>query len=128
MSYDKPDIPKLVRDASLAVQSYDSAALTDIVKERIRQIDVESWDPAHDDTHDDGSLARAAGCYALANMPIAIVKEAFPYRFPGQPKAWPWHPDWWKPKSPRENLVRAGALIIAEIERLDRQAATHGEG
>lgn len=34
---------------------------------------------------------------------------------------WPWPSKWWKPKSQRRDLVRAGALILAEIERLDRQ-------
>jgi hypothetical protein len=29
---------------------------------------------------------------------------------------------WWKPKDRRRDLVRAAALIIAEIERLDRDA------
>ncbi|AKQ30008.1 TPA: hypothetical protein JI225_05075 [Acinetobacter baumannii] len=28
---------------------------------------------------------------------------------------------YWKPKSPRQDLVRAAALLIAEIERLDRE-------
>lgn len=128
MSYDKREIPDLVRKPDGGVATYNSDALRDVVQERIRQIDVESWDPSHDDSHDDGSLARAAGCYALADLPVDIAKEAFPYRFPGQPKAWPWHADWWKPKTPRENLIRAGALIIAEIERIDRQTATQGEG
>jgi hypothetical protein len=38
------------------------------------------------------------------------------------PKAefWPWSLHWWKPKSPRRDLIRAAALIVAEIERLDR--------
>ena len=27
---------------------------------------------------------------------------------------------WFKPTTPRRDLVKAGALIIAEIERLDR--------
>lgn len=31
--------------------------------------------------------------------------------------------DWWKPKDRRRNLVKAGALIVAEIERLDRLAS-----
>lgn len=35
---------------------------------------------------------------------------------------WPWQRKWWKPKDPRRDLVRAGALIIAEIERIDRAA------
>ena len=33
---------------------------------------------------------------------------------------WRWEAHWFKPRSPRADLVRAGALIIAEIERLDR--------
>jgi hypothetical protein len=36
---------------------------------------------------------------------------------------WPWSVQWWKPKDRRRDLVRAGALIVAEIERLDRAAA-----
>ncbi|NPW56957.1 hypothetical protein HPR97_34090, partial [Pseudomonas aeruginosa] len=39
---------------------------------------------------------------------------------------WPWDEEWWKPKSARENLVRAGALVLAEIERLDRSATEQG--
>jgi hypothetical protein len=35
---------------------------------------------------------------------------------------WPWHDDWWKPKDRRRDLIRAAALIVAEIERLDRAA------
>ena len=40
----------------------------------------------------------------------------------GAPFGWPhtWDASWWKPKDRRRDLVRAGALIIAEIERLDR--------
>jgi hypothetical protein len=41
------------------------------------------------------------------------------------PARWPWSQDWWKPTNPRRDLVKAGALIAAEIERLDR--ATGGE-
>lgn len=36
------------------------------------------------------------------------------------PEGWPWDDVWWKPKDPRTNLVKAGALILAEIERMDR--------
>lgn len=36
------------------------------------------------------------------------------------PRGWPWGSSWWKPKDPRRDLVRAGALILAEIERIDR--------
>lgn len=30
---------------------------------------------------------------------------------------------WWKPGAPRRMLIKAAALIVAEIERLDRAAA-----
>jgi len=36
---------------------------------------------------------------------------------------WPWSPMWWRPTTQRRDLVKAGALIMAEIERIDRAAA-----
>jgi len=30
-----------------------------------------------------------------------------------------WAREWWKPKDRRRDLIRAAALIVAEIERLD---------
>lgn len=43
-------------------------------------------------------------------------------------KHWPlsWAKSWLKPKDRRRDLIRAAALIIAEIERLDRAALTKG--
>jgi len=84
-----------------------------IAQERQRQIAVEDWDADHDDRHDDGDLARAAMCYA---DPTAVYSQpGFP------PDAWPWESEGWKPKSDAiKNLVRAGALIAAEIDRLAR--------
>jgi hypothetical protein len=37
------------------------------------------------------------------------------------PHIWPWEHSWWKPKSRRQNLIRAGALYMAERERLERK-------
>ena len=34
----------------------------------------------------------------------------------------PWDGKGWQPTTYRRNLVKAGALIVAEIERLDRAA------
>lgn len=83
-----------------------------IAAERKRQMEVEGWTPEHDDGHDDGELAFAAASYAL----FAHLRRRVP------PEFWPWDPQWWKPKDRRSNLVRAGALIAAEIDRLDRAA------
>jgi hypothetical protein len=87
-----------------------TAAARDVLAERQRQIDVEGWTPEHDDVHARGQMAQAAACYALFNtLPT--------------PEMWPWGSAWWKPtENHRRNLVRAGALILAEIERLDRAA------
>lgn len=88
-------------------------AIEEIEAERQRQIDAEGWTPKHDDGHGNGQLARAAACYALADNGNPISR--------GVPFEWPWARSWWKPKDRRRNLIRAGALIVAEIERLDRQ-------
>ena len=102
-----------------------SQALVDIGIERARQRAVEGFDAAHDDEHADGQLARAAAAYAL----VSVVEEGavdIGYVSSHLQKVlewlWPWSVQWWKPKDRRRDLVRAGALIVAEIERLDRAA------
>lgn len=101
----------------------------ELLTERFRQISDEGWTSEHDDEHGAGELAKAATCYALcAGTGLAVQSGVDTYHeFPDEYQAakhpgtiWPWSPDWWKPKNPRRDLVRAGALIIAEIERLDR--------
>ncbi len=105
-------------------------AIEDIIAERLRQTSAEGWSDAHDDEHHSGELARAAGWYALnasAHAYNDVLGVADPYSVaneifaePDGFYAWPWPLDWWKPKNRRRDLVRAGALIVAEIERLDR--------
>ena len=97
------------------------SAIEDIAAERQRQIRSEGWSPDHDDEHDGGELAAAAACYAghAANTTAENVATAgLP---PGE---WPWDLNSWKPSTARRDLVKAGALIVAEIERLDRAAHT----
>lgn len=91
-------------------------AWIDVQEERRRQITAEGWTPEHDDEHADGQMARAAACYALAgssapNDGTAALLVSL---------AWPWDEQWWKPSTPRRDLVKACALALAEIERLDR--------
>lgn len=90
----------------------ETQAARDVLAERERQKTVEGWTVEHDDKHNTGELAEAATCYA---MPYRSYRDAVVNI------AWPWDRGWWKPKDRRSNLVRAGALILAEIERLDRQ-------
>lgn len=102
-------------------------AALDVLAERQRQISTEGWTPEHDDQHEGGSLAKAAACYALhAAGRDAWCTQSYQSASPpmdgpaDEDTLWPWDRRWWKPKSQRADLVRAGALILAEIERLDR--------
>jgi hypothetical protein len=88
------------------------SVIDEIAAERRRQIEAEGWTPEHDDEHDDGDLALAAACYAAGDEVRASE--------PPHPSLWPGHGDWWKPTDRRRDLIKAGALLVAEIERLDR--------
>lgn len=94
-----------------------------ILAERERQIAVEGWTSTHDDTHDNYELAAAACCYAQ-------MGHGGPYSHPNAgdpPTGWPlgFDDEWWKPSTDIiKNLVKAGALIAAEIDRIKR---TRGE-
>lgn len=86
-----------------------------IAAERQRQVDVEGWTPEHDDEHTNGELAQAAIAYATVGAQRSQADVARAY-FPRE-----WHPDSWKPSDdPIRNLEKAGALIAAEIDRLER--------
>ncbi len=96
-------------------------AAIDVLAERRRQVEAEGWTPEHDDAHDRGDMAKAAACYAFhAGAPHHRRKNG------GTPLSWPWHRSWWKPSTRRRDLVKAAALILAEIERLDRAATRTG--
>lgn len=104
--------------AELEARAFNPAIL-DVIAERQRQQSVEGWMPEHDDEHCNGELAMAAVCY--------INETGTVNRNGGKPWGWPWDASWWKPNARRRNLVKAGALILAEIERIDR-AAGIGKG
>ena len=106
-----------------------TAAAADVLAERQRQVTVEGWTPERDDEYTDGELPRAASCYALmawreeclSDGEYTASQKAIPYY-------WPWDPAWWKPIDPRCDLVKAGALILAEIERIDRAGGIRTKG
>ncbi|WP_105635530.1 hypothetical protein [Cronobacter dublinensis] len=106
-----------------------TAAARDVLAERQRQISAEGWTPQHDDEHDNNELAFAAACYAFhaAAASLDLEDTDVPYDSHPAPKNWPWDTEWWKPKSARADLVRAAALIVAEIERIDRAAGINLE-
>lgn len=103
-------------------------AARDMLTERRRQIEAEGFDSTHDDEHDNGSMAAAGSAYALAAAdalhPLSQGDGDFVH---SPPLMWPWDAEWWKPGDPRRMLVKGSALMLAEIERLDRAAGITGE-
>ena len=90
--------------------SEDGAGL--ICIERNRQIIEEGWSASHDDSHDKGEIIDAALSYVFAAINVGNGTMETP------PKEWPWDAEWWKPSDdPVRNLIKAGALISAEIDR-----------
>ena len=85
-----------------------------IAAERERQIKTENWTPEHDDTHEAEEMLQAAICYCAHAATYEINLSDVP---------WPWPQEWWKPSNPIRDLTKAGALIAAEIDRLQRAAS-----
>lgn len=89
----------------------DSYGAQLIAVERARQISAEGYTAEGDDRQTAGELAMAAACYATPpthrDRPLPIL--------------WPWSGMVWRPSPSRiRELVKAGALIAAEIDRLKR--------
>lgn len=82
-----------------AVPGADVTGHALIAAERRRQVTVEGYTADHDLRHGRGPLVRAAWCYEN-----------------GTRTEWPWEPDFYKPKNPLRDLVRAGALWLAVRE------------
>lgn len=113
---------ELVAEAKISTPAAQAGqvpqAWLDVQAERRRQVEAEGWTPEHDDEHADGQMAQAAGCYALHAGGIGT--DWPDGRQNGAALFWPWDKDSWKPTTPRRDLVKACALALAEIERLDR--------
>lgn len=100
-----------------------------IAEERERQISREGWTAEHDSRYQSGELNDAAICYASAvaemqrgNASLGLIKLHI-NDYSSVP--WPWEDEWWKPSDdPKRNLIKAGALIAAEIDRLQRLEET----
>lgn len=92
-----------------------------IAEERERQITQDGYTTVHDDQHDCCELAKAAAWYALPmNWREKIKQGLREIHFPMP--VWPFQPEDFKPSQNRiRELVKAGALIAAEIDRLQRK-------
>lgn len=81
-----------------------------IAMERERQVKDEGYNAEHDQVHKPMTLAKAAVSYILCNdeKKRRIAKTTY----------WPWEDKYYKPRDMKRNLVRAGALVAAAIDRL----------
>ena len=113
-----------------------SFGVGEIHRERERQLDDLGYTRERDEGYDSGELAVAASCYAMPD------RDEDPHPF------WPWHENVWKPGLTstlwstvfdigwdedliglrQEELAKAGALIAAEIDRLERMKERLGAG
>ncbi len=93
-----------------------------IAAERERQLQTEGFTRDGDQQYRRGELAKAATAYVqLAAMDLeAGTRNHIAWHGPAA--VWPWAPEWWKPVDARRDLVRAGALIAAQIDLIDSQA------
>lgn len=105
-----------------------------IAAERQRQIDNEGWSELHDDQHTRGELEDAARCYwqcaESAGTAIRILEGT-------NDPDWPWELKWFKPWEENRGtfpaidksrcLIKAGSLMQAEIDRLDRCANSEAD-
>lgn len=90
-----------------------------IAAERQRQIDVESYAPDRDDRYTHGELVNAAAAYMHARNATSARRGLGMAELCG----WPWSVRSFRiDDDPVRNLVKAGALIAAEIDRLQRLA------
>jgi len=105
-----------------------------IAAERQRQVSEERYSVLHDDQHDCREMARAALCYAehyVARAWVFTNELEMPgvkdgprdYRKEKPSDDWPWGKRIWNPQDPMRDLVKSGALIAAEIDRLQRKTA-----
>lgn len=99
-----------------------SDAARDVLAERRRQQTTEGYDPAHDDEHVNDEIAAMAAFYAMP--PGAREWDASGTGY-GKQLGDAMRPEDWDGKTGdrRRELVKAGALVLAELERIDRAAA-----
>lgn len=103
-----------------------AGVLAEVAEERRRQVE-HGFDAEHDDRETNGQIPAGAAHYAMAaSMAAWLGKPDWPSvggPIAKMPRAWPWARTWWKPGCARRMLIKAIALLVAEVERRDRATA-----
>jgi hypothetical protein len=98
-----------------------SQALLDVLAEQKRQVEIEGRTTEHDDEHIPGELS-SAGSYSIAAVDELHSLPQGDGNFKEKvPVSRPWSNERWKPGPRRRMLVKFAALILAEIEKIDRK-------
>jgi hypothetical protein len=107
------------REGEFTRPLYEVPSLISEIACRRRFQIAKGYDAAHDDKHVNGEIALAAAAYCLsaAQHPGKGIRQTPTW----VPPAWPWHREQFDFVDARSSLLDAAAMIIAEIERLDRK-------
>lgn len=110
-------------EGKLAAETDGQSGLALIAKERARQVFIERYTSEHDDEHDLGELALAAALFALpydakvGNEPLLKQDDYVGLHIALEVGCnFIVKPDF----DNMRRLIKAGALIVAEIERIQR--------
>lgn len=98
-------------EMSQAAALIGAPAVADVLAERARQISEKGYSAERDDQYRSYELPRAAACYVMNASGIPRARSLL---------YWPFTPVDFKPADRRRDLVKAAALLLAEIERIDR--------
>ncbi|WP_343609302.1 hypothetical protein [Novosphingobium sp.] len=121
-SFDSFNFPRFTPNLDAVRQMGLGMIGSEIILERFRQIEEYDYDAAHDDDHRQGEIAAMAAAYS--QLSTDHENEAVQQHVQGE--LWPWDETMPRHHSRRDLLITAAALLVAEIERIDR-AATPAE-
>lgn len=96
------------------VEFTSDALLANIIVLGERKKQLRAFPPSRDRVFREGELALAAAAYAIPPDGDGVVDR--------KDDVWPWDPMAFRPEGRIEELAKAGALILSEIERLIAEA------
>ncbi len=105
--------------------------LHEVLCKRERQRKYHGFDATHDDKYKDDEFVRAAICYLIigsknkdtgkVNTADEVYESMVNPNSLDETNIWPWDLKWWRPKDKRSNYIKAISLLVAEVERMDRE-------
>jgi len=116
------DVPASVREAAQLKPREIYGVLMEIASERAKQIS-KGYDSSHDDEHASEEIAAVAAWYAMPD--VCRTWDLYDDSFGLTVGEAILPEDWATPEETdrRKQLIKAAALLVAEVERLDRELA-----